>query len=67
MKRFTVLTRDAAGPMIPIHPRMPVTLSGSEIGTWIEDTDFMDNLFRREPRYLMREQDAGQISMDLGI
>ena len=67
IKKFTVLTREAAGPMIPVHPRMPVTLSGFEVGTWIRDTGFMDDLFRREPRYLMREQDAGQISMDLGI
>ena len=67
LKRFTVLTREAAGAMIPIHPRMPVTLSGSEIGTWISDAGFMDDLFRREPGYIMREQDAGQISMKLGI
>ena len=61
--KFTVLTREAAGAMIPIHPRMPVTLSGSDIDTWIRDAGFMDELFRREPGYIMREQDAGQISM----
>ena len=66
-KKFTVLTREAAGVMVPIHPRMPVTLSGFEISTWINDAGFMDDLFRREPRYLSREQDGGQISMDLGI
>ena len=67
LKRFTVLTREAAGPMIPVHPRMPVTLSGFEINTWISDAGFMDDLFRREPRYLSKVQDGGQISMDLGI
>ena len=67
LKRFTVLTREAAGPMISVHPRMPVTLSGFEINTWISDAGFMDDLFRREPRYLSRVQDGGQISMDLGI
>ncbi|MBR3183143.1 MAG: SOS response-associated peptidase family protein [Firmicutes bacterium] len=67
LKRFTVLTREAAGVMVPIHPRMPVTLSGFEINTWISDAGFMDDLFRREPRYLSRVQDGGQISMDLGI
>ena len=67
LKRFTVLTREAAGVMIPVHPRMPVTLSGFEINTWISDAGFMDDLFRREPRYLSKVQDGGQISMDLGI
>ena len=67
LKRFTVLTREAAGPMVPIHPRMPVTMSGFEINTWISDAGFMDDLFRREPRYLSKVQDGGQISMDLGI
>ena len=67
LKRFTVLTREAAGPMISIHPRMPVTLSGFEVNTWISDAGFMDDLFRREPRYLSKVQDGGQISMDLGI
>ena len=67
LKRFTVLTREAAGPMVSIHPRMPVTMSGFEINTWISDAGFMDDLFRREPRYLSRVQDGGQISMDLGI
>lgn len=67
LKRFTVLTREATGVMVPIHPRMPVTLSGFEIGTWISDAGFMDDLFRREPRYLEKEQDGGQISMELGI
>ena len=67
LKRFTVLTREAAGPMISVHPRMPVTLSGFEINTWISDAGFMDDLFRREPRYLSKVQDGGQISMDLGI
>ena len=67
LKRFTVLTREAAGVMVPIHPRMPVTLSGFEINTWISDAGFMDDLFRREPRYLSKVQDGGQISMDLGI
>lgn len=67
LKRFTVLTREAAGVMVPVHPRMPVTLSGFEIGTWISDAGFMDDLFRREPRYLSKLQDGGQISMDLGI
>jgi len=67
LKKFTVLTREAAGPMVSIHPRMPVTMSGFEINTWISDAGFMDDLFRREPRYLSRVQDGGQISMDLGI
>ena len=67
LKRFTVLTREAAGPMISVHPRMPVTLSGFEINTWISDAGFMDDLFRREPRYLSKVQDGGQLSMDLGI
>lgn len=67
LKRFTVLTREAAGVMVPIHPRMPVTLSSFEINTWISDAGFMDDLFRREPRYLSKVQDGGQISMDLGI
>ena len=67
LKRFTVLTREAAGPMISIHPRMPVTMSGFEVNTWISDAGFMDDLFRREPRYLSKVQDGGQISMDLGI
>jgi len=67
LKKFTVLTKEAAGPMIPVHPRMPVTLSGFEINTWISDAGFMDDLFRREPRYLSKVQDGGQISMDLGI
>ena len=67
LKRFTVLTREAAGVMVPIHPRMPVTMSGFEINTWISDAGFMDDLFRREPRYLSKVQDGGQISMDLGI
>ena len=67
ISKFTVLTREAAGPMISIHPRMPVTLSGFEVNTWISDAGFMDDLFRREPRYLSKVQDGGQISMDLGI
>lgn len=67
MKRFTVLTREAVGAMIPIHPRMPVTLTSNEIDPWIKDESFMDDIFRKEPKYLLREQDAGQISMDFGI
>ncbi len=67
MKRFTVLTREAAGAMIPIHPRMPVTLTSNEIDPWIKDESSMDDIFRKEPRYIIREQDAGQISMDFGI
>ena len=67
MKRFTVLTREAAGVMIPIHPRMPVTLTSNEIDLWIKDENFMDDIFRKEPKYIIREQDAGQISMDFGI
>lgn len=67
MKRFTVLTREAAGAMIPIHPRMPVTLTSNEIDPWIKDEGSMDDIFRKEPKYIIREQDAGQISMDFGI
>ena len=67
MKRFTVLTREAAGAMIPIHPRMPVTLTSNEIDPWIKDESSMDDIFRKEPKYIIREQDAGQISMDFDI
>ena len=67
IKRFTVLTREAAGAMIPIHPRMPVTLTSNEIAPWIKDESSMDDIFRKEPKYLLREQEAGQISMDFGI
>lgn len=65
MKKFTVLTRDAAGSMIGIHDRMPLTVEDNEVQQWIGDQDYADHIIKREPGFLLREQDAGQISMDL--
>ena len=67
LNRFTVLTRAAAGSMLGIHDRMPVTVEREEIPNWIGDPEYADRIIMREPGYLMREQDAGQVSMDLGI
>ncbi len=65
MKKFTVLTRDAAGSMIGIHDRMPLTVEDNEVQQWIGDQDYADHIIKREPGLLLREQDAGQISMNL--
>ena len=61
--KFTILTREAAGTMVPVHPRMPVTVEAADIASWITDDGFMEELFDKTPGYLAREQDEGQISM----
>ncbi len=67
LMKFTVLTRAAAGSMLGIHDRMPLTVEDHEVHRWIGDQEYADHIVKREPGYLIREQDAGQISMDFGI
>ena len=65
MGRFTVLTTEANSSMAPVHDRMPLMISAGEIKSWISDSSGTDEFLRRRPPELMREQDAGQISMFL--
>ena len=67
IRKFTVLTREAAGSMIGIHDRMPLTIAEEDIYRWIGDDGYANDLYKREPEDLLREQDDGQISMDFGI
>ena len=63
--RFTVLTTEANGCMAPVHNRMPVMVSRSEIRMWINDDSMCDEILRRRQQDLAKEQDEGQISMFL--
>lgn len=64
---FTILTASANECMKPVHPRMPVTVDPGEIRKWIVDRNKTDELLGREQMELLREQDSGQIAMDLGL
>ena len=64
---FTILTAEANECMKPVHPRMPVTIGQDEIRKWIMDRGSIDEILGRRQEELDREQDQGQIAMDLGI
>ena len=64
---FTILTAHANECMRPVHPRMPVMIDPVEIKTWIMDRSRTSELLCREQMELLREQDSGQIVLDLGL
>lgn len=64
---FTILTAEANECMKPVHPRMPVTVSPDEIRSWISDRHAADDILSRAQEELVRTQDSGQITMDLGV
>ena len=65
--RFTILTREAAGCMIPVHSRMPLTIEKEDIRSWISDDDSYASMIPGNPKDLVCRQDEGQISMDLSF
>lgn len=64
---YTILTTQANECMKPVHDRMPVTVSPEEIRPWITDMSSAAGILARRPEELLRIQDSGQISMELGI
>ena len=64
---FTILTAPANECMKPVHPRMPVTVDPDEIRKWIMDRGRIDELLGRDQMELLREQDSGQIVLDLRL
>ncbi|MBR2548269.1 MAG: SOS response-associated peptidase family protein [Eubacterium sp.] len=64
---FTILTTEANECMKPVHPRMPVTVGTDEIRKWIMDETYKSDILGRVQEELIREQDSGQMTMDLGI
>ena len=64
---FTILTSEANDCMKPVHPRMPVTIGQDEIKRWITDQDSIDEILCRRQEELLREQDSGQMTLDLGL
>ena len=64
---YTIITTEANECMEPVHSRMPVTVGKDEVRSWLTDDGAVsDFLTRRQPE-LIRAQDSGQISMDLGL
>lgn len=64
---FTILTAQANCCMAPVHSRMPVTVEKSEIKSWLTDDSVVSDYLERRQKELIRVQDSGQISMDLGV
>lgn len=64
---YTIITTCANECMAPVHTRMPVALDKKDIRKWLTDDDSVHEYLEQEQEELKREQDAGQISMDLGI
>ena len=67
IRKFTILTRDAAGSMIPVHSRMPLIIEKEMIHDWVSDNGNYNAFVTGRQRDLVCEQDEGQIGMDLGI
>ena len=65
--RFTILTTDANASMAPVHDRMPLMIAADELKAWICDGSETDRFLKRGQAELVRELDAVQIGMDLGI
>ncbi len=64
---FTILTTDANDCMKLVHPRMPVALEQDEIKKWVMDRRSIDELLGRVQEELVRQQDSGQMELELGI
>ena len=64
--RYTILTTEANESMRPVHDRMPVMIGRDEIRQWITDNEMLQACLERPQMELIREQDAGQIRMELG-
>lgn len=63
--RYTILTTQANESMIPVHDRMPVMIGRNEIRSWLIDNEKLSDFLERPQVKLVREQDSGQIRMDI--
>ena len=63
--RYTILTTQANESMIPVHDRMPVMIGRNEIRPWLIDNEKLSDFLERPQVKLVREQDSGQIRMDI--
>ncbi len=61
-KRFVVLTREANASMAPVHDRMPLILSGDEVGPWVRDRRAADDLLAKKLPMLRAQRPYEQIS-----
>lgn len=64
---YTILTTEANESMRPVHDRMPVLIGRGEVRDWILDDSGTTGFLERPQPQLLREQDEGQIRLDLGF
>lgn len=64
---YTIITTEANKCMSPVHSRMPVTVGKDEVRSWLTDDGAVSDFLTRRQEELIRTQDSGQISMDLGL
>ena len=62
--RFVILTREANASMAPVHDRMPLILSNSEVEPWISDAAEADRLLAKQLPALKAQRPFEQISFD---
>ena len=62
--RFVILTREANASMAPVHDRMPLILSNSEVESWISDAAAADRLLAKQLPALKAQRPFEQMSFD---
>lgn len=63
--RFVILTTEANGSVISVHPRMPLILEKEELENWIYDDRFTEFALHKVPVSLNRWQEYEQQSLFL--
>lgn len=64
-QRFVILTTEANASVSPVHVRMPLILSESDIRSWIFDEEFARQALLKTPAPLVRTQAYEQRTMVL--
>lgn len=61
--RFVILTTKANKSVVSVHERMPLILERQEVESWIRDDRAAEELLKKTPCQLEREQEYEQISL----
>jgi len=62
-ERFVIYTTAANESMTPVHDRMPVFISGSEIIAWLTDRKYSDMVLKRTPQKLKVYKEYEQVNL----
>ncbi len=62
-ERFVIYTTAANESMSPVHDRMPILITGSEIISWLTNAEYSTQILKRIPHKLKTYKEYEQVNM----